>query len=77
MSYAILRMLNSILVTPYHYRCVKLNFAHTCSLTLDVFRLPCHSTRVNLNFENSYSLRLDVLPLACQYRCVKLYFTHT
>ena len=83
---AVFDVLNLILHTPavsdwmyelfYKCRYVKLNFAYSCSLTVDVNHLPCHSACAEQNVVSTSSLRLDVFLLLCHSRCLKLEFVH-
>ena len=54
--------------------CVKLSFAYSCSLRVDVNHFLYHSACVKLNFAHTSSVRFDVFILSCNSRCLKLKF---
>ena len=67
--HAIFGVINSILQTPavsdwmhdvfFNSRCVKVTFAYSCNLKVDINYSQRHSPCDELNFVHSYSLRLD------------------
>ena len=56
----------------FNSRCVNLNFEYSCSVTVNVKRLPCHSACVKQKFAQSSRLKLDEFLLQSCYRCLKL-----